>query len=152
MFLKASEVSFNKLAQASDRTGFSSQGQLVLPEWIWGNKFTRRKMIDICCVGSGIKYHSLSYWSIVITSLVELFLTVQKRFRKDFSFRMVRLMKRIFWPQTEKLELPQYKSPSFALTAEGWFCMWFKSWSVTILTVSSLSSYILTQRPALLRC
>ena len=83
------------------------------------NKFTLRKMIDICCVRSGIKYHSLSYWSIVITSLVELFLSVQKRFRKDFSFRMVHLMKRIFWPQTEKLELPQYKSPSLALTAEG---------------------------------
>ena len=27
--------------------------------------------------------------------------------------------KMIFWPQTEKLDLPQYKSPSFALTAEG---------------------------------
>ena len=35
------------------------------------NKFTREKMIDICCVGSGVKYHSLSYWSIVMTSPVE---------------------------------------------------------------------------------
>ena len=34
--------------------------------------FTReKKMIDICCVGSGVKYHSLSYWSIVMTSPVE---------------------------------------------------------------------------------
>ena len=28
-------------------------------------KFTREKVIDICCVGNGVKYHSLSYWSIV---------------------------------------------------------------------------------------
>ena len=28
-------------------------------------------MIDICCVGRDVKYHSLSYWSIVMTSLVE---------------------------------------------------------------------------------
>ena len=28
-------------------------------------------MIDICCVGSGVKYHWLSYWSIVMTSQVE---------------------------------------------------------------------------------
>ena len=26
---------------------------------------------NICCVGSGVKYHSLSYWSIVMTSPVE---------------------------------------------------------------------------------
>ena len=31
-----------------------------------------KKMIDICCVGSGFKYHTtLSYWSIVMTSPVE---------------------------------------------------------------------------------
>ena len=60
------------------------------------NKFTRRKMIDICCVGSGIKYHSLSYWSIVMMSLVELFLSVQKCVRKDFSFRMIHLTKQFF--------------------------------------------------------
>ena len=29
------------------------------------------KMIDIRFVGSGVKYHSLSYWSIVMTSPVE---------------------------------------------------------------------------------
>ena len=34
-FLKASEVNFNEVAQAGDQTGFSSQGRLVLPEWIW---------------------------------------------------------------------------------------------------------------------
>ena len=28
-------------------------------------------MIDICCDGSGVKYHSLSYWSIVMTVPVE---------------------------------------------------------------------------------
>ena len=28
-------------------------------------------MIDICSVGSGMKYHSLSYWSIVMMPLVE---------------------------------------------------------------------------------
>ena len=28
-------------------------------------------MIDICCVGSGVKYRWLSYWSIVMTSQVE---------------------------------------------------------------------------------
>ena len=30
-----------------------------------------RKIIDICLVGSGVKYHSLPYWSIVMTSPVE---------------------------------------------------------------------------------
>ena len=36
------------------------------------SNFTReKKMIHICCVGSGVKYHSLSHWSIVMTSLVE---------------------------------------------------------------------------------
>ena len=34
-------------------------------------KFTREKKIDICCVGSGVRYHSRSYWSIIMTSLVE---------------------------------------------------------------------------------
>ena len=34
-------------------------------------KFTREIMIDICYVGSGVKYHSLSYCSIVMTSSVE---------------------------------------------------------------------------------
>ena len=34
-------------------------------------KFTREKMIDICYVGLGVKYHLLSYWSTVMTSLVE---------------------------------------------------------------------------------
>ena len=34
-------------------------------------KFTRIKKIDICCVGGGVKYPSLSYWSIVMTSLVD---------------------------------------------------------------------------------
>ena len=28
-------------------------------------------MIDICCVGSGVKYRPLSYWSIVMMSPVE---------------------------------------------------------------------------------
>ena len=28
-------------------------------------------MIDMCFVGSDVKYHSLSYWSIVMTSPVE---------------------------------------------------------------------------------
>ena len=31
----------------------------------------REKMIDICCVGSGVQCHSPSYWSIVMMSLVE---------------------------------------------------------------------------------
>ena len=46
-------------------------------------------MIDICCVGSGGKYHSLSYWSIVMTSWVE-FSTGEfhvKQYEK--SFKMV---------------------------------------------------------------
>ena len=30
-----------------------------------------KKMIDIHCIGSGVKCHSLSYWSIVMTSPVE---------------------------------------------------------------------------------
>ena len=30
-----------------------------------------KKMIKICCVGSRVKYHSLSYWSFVMTSPVE---------------------------------------------------------------------------------
>ena len=30
-------------------------------------------MIDMCFVGSDVKYHSLSYWSIVMTSPVEFF-------------------------------------------------------------------------------
>ena len=35
-------------------------------------KFTRgKKKIDIHCVGSGVRYHSLSYCSIVMTSLIE---------------------------------------------------------------------------------
>ena len=35
-------------------------------------KFTRgKKGIDICCVGSDVKYQSLPYWSIVMTSAVE---------------------------------------------------------------------------------
>ena len=35
-------------------------------------KITReKKLINICCVGSGVKYHSLSYWSIVMTSPIE---------------------------------------------------------------------------------
>ena len=37
-------------------------------------KFTRVKKIDLCCVGRGVKYRSLSYWSIDMTSPVE-FLT-----------------------------------------------------------------------------
>ena len=49
-----------------------SRGRLVLPKWIESYyKFTREKMTDICCVGSGVKYHSLSYWSVVMTSPVE---------------------------------------------------------------------------------
>ena len=32
-----------------------------------------KKMIDICCVGRGVKYHSLSYWSIVMKSKWEFF-------------------------------------------------------------------------------
>ena len=33
--------------------------------------FTREKMIDRCCVGSGVNYHSLFCWAIVMTSPVE---------------------------------------------------------------------------------
>ena len=40
-------------------------------------KFTRG-IFDVCSVGSGVKYHSLSYWSIVMTSPVE-FLTDEFR-------------------------------------------------------------------------
>ena len=39
-------------------------------------------MIDICCVGSSMKYHFLSYWSLVMMSLVE-FLT------SEFSAKQV---------------------------------------------------------------
>ena len=30
-----------------------------------------KKIIDIGCVGSGVKYHSLFHWSIVMTSPIE---------------------------------------------------------------------------------
>ena len=30
-----------------------------------------KKKIDICCVGRGVNYHSLFYWSIVMMSPVE---------------------------------------------------------------------------------
>ena len=50
--------------------------------------FTREKMIDICCVGSSVTYHSLSYWSIVMMSRVE-FLTGECRAKRcERSFKM----------------------------------------------------------------
>ena len=35
-------------------------------------RFTRKKKkVDICCVGSSVKYHSVSNWSVIMTSQVE---------------------------------------------------------------------------------
>ena len=47
-----------------------------------------KKMIDICCVGSRVTYHSLCYRSIVMMSLVE-FLTGEcraKRYERSFKW------------------------------------------------------------------
>ena len=45
-------------------------------------KFMReKKKVDISCVGSGLKYHCLSYWTIVMTSPVE-FLTAELRVKQ----------------------------------------------------------------------
>ena len=45
-------------------------------------------MIDICCVGSGVKYHFLSYWSIVMTSQVEFSPVSFKPNRYEKSFKL----------------------------------------------------------------
>ena len=47
-----------------------SQGRLVLNHI--KNRRAKKKMIEICCDRSGMKYHSLSYWSIVMMSPVEI--------------------------------------------------------------------------------
>ena len=47
-----------------------SQGQLVLNHI--KNPSGKKKMIDICCDRSDMKYHSWSYWSIVMMSPVEI--------------------------------------------------------------------------------
>ena len=49
------------------KRSFARWGQNLKTE----NKFPARKMIDIYFVVSGVKYHWLSYWSIVMTSQVE---------------------------------------------------------------------------------
>ena len=54
--LKVSEVKFN----ASCRAASESRGRLVSPGFELYYKFTRGKMIGMCCIGSGVKYHSLS--------------------------------------------------------------------------------------------
>ena len=55
-------------------------------------------MIDKCCSPSDIKYHSLSYWSIAMTSTVE-FLTsefhVPNRYEKSFQMA---------WPTRKKIK------------------------------------------------
>ena len=55
-------------------------------------------MIDKCCTPSDIKYHSLSYWSIAMTSTVE-FLTskfhVPNRYEKSFQMA---------WPTRKKIK------------------------------------------------
>ena len=45
-------------------------------------------MIDICCVESGVKYHSQSYGSIVMKSPVE-FLTAEFRERREISLTVL---------------------------------------------------------------
>ena len=45
----------------------------------------QEKMIDICYVRSGVQYHSLSYWSIVMMSLVEFLTGVVKFLRQTGS-------------------------------------------------------------------
>ena len=44
------------LARAATERATKSRGRLVSPEWIWV-----KKMIDIWCAGSCVKYHSLFY-------------------------------------------------------------------------------------------
>ena len=39
-------------------------------------------MIDICCVRSGVKYHTMSYWSIVMKSPVNF---VPNKYEKSFK-------------------------------------------------------------------
>ena len=54
---------------AATERATKSRGRLVSPD-LSGNS-RGKNMIDICCVASGVKYHSLSYWSIVMTSILE---------------------------------------------------------------------------------
>ena len=45
-------------------------------------------MIDICCVRRGMKYHTMSYWSIVMKSAVEFFEPVNfapNKYEKSFK-------------------------------------------------------------------
>ena len=45
-------------------------------------------MIDICCVRSGVKYHTMSYWSIVMKSAVEFLTGEFREFSYEKSFKM----------------------------------------------------------------
>ena len=56
-------------------------------------------MIDICYVGSGVKYHSLSYWSIVMMPLVE-FSTSQ--FRAKLGKKNKGLLESLSTPWVDK--------------------------------------------------
>ena len=56
-------------------------------------------MIDICYVGSGVKYHSLSYWSIVMMPPVE-FSTSQ--FRAKLGKKNKGLLESLSTPGVDK--------------------------------------------------
>ena len=47
-----------------------------------------KKMIDICCVRSSVKYHTMSYWSIVMKSAVEFLTGEFREFSYEKSFKM----------------------------------------------------------------
>ena len=77
-FLKVSEASVNAWGHsraATEQATVSLEVDLFRLNGIESYyKFIQIQIqihIDICCVGSGMKYHSLSNWSIVMTSLVE---------------------------------------------------------------------------------
>ena len=58
----------HEVAQRASERATKSRGRLVLNHIL---NSRGKKGIDICRVGSGVKYHSLSYWSIVMMSPVE---------------------------------------------------------------------------------
>ena len=68
-FLEVIEMSFKAWGRAA--TDEISRSTCFAWMDLNHDKFTREKMIDICCVGSSVKYLLLSYWSIVLTSPVE---------------------------------------------------------------------------------
>ena len=70
------EASFNTRGRARTERARSLKVDLIYFASMDLNRIINsrgKKMIDICCVGSGVRYHSLSYWSIVMTSPVESF-------------------------------------------------------------------------------